>query len=177
MIAGTLREKDLSARWKTASGEQLAQEVFSRLLARKPLSYLPLGEHDGRADLRGIVAPAHEQLRVFEQKGWVVQELGGLLKFEGARFTNVDMSGGRLESLRFFHTEITNCQLPLRWRAVPGLADVGRRRNRDDVRWSRSTDGGTWGLARRKRQRLPPGELLECQPVFYRLSSRDLCGV
>ena len=105
-----MTEKDLAARWRTPEGERLAQDVFGRLLAGKPLTDLGLGEHDGRIDLRGIVAPAPEHLEAFEKQGWVVRELGGLLKFERAKFVNLDFSGGRLESFRFFNTTITNCR-------------------------------------------------------------------
>jgi hypothetical protein len=61
-------------------------------------------------DLRGIVAPPADRLRTLDHKGWVVQELGGLLEFRRAQLTNLDMSSGQLNSLRFFHTTITNCR-------------------------------------------------------------------
>jgi uncharacterized protein YjbI with pentapeptide repeats len=74
------------------------------------LDDLRLTEHGGRVDLRGIAAPAPERLKTFEKKGWVVAELGGLLKFEGVKLTDLDFSGGRLESVRFFNSTVNNCR-------------------------------------------------------------------
>jgi uncharacterized protein YjbI with pentapeptide repeats len=99
-----------TSRWRTPEGERLALEVFGKLLAGKPLDDLRLPHHQGRVDLRGIVAPPADRLRTLDHKGWAVQELGGLLEFRRAQLTNLDMSSGQLNSLRFFHTTITNCR-------------------------------------------------------------------
>ncbi len=110
-MAETMTKKDLVGRWKTSEGERLMQEVLGRLLAHESLSDMGLGEIDGRVDLRGIAAPAPVPLDTHEKKkGWLVQELGGLVKFEGAALTNLDFSGGRLEGLRFYNTTIANCR-------------------------------------------------------------------
>ena len=110
LMAGKMPEEDLAARWRTQEGEPLAREVFRRLVAGVSLTDLGLGEHERRIDLRGIAAPAAERLDAFEKKGWVVQKLGGLLKFERTKFVNLDFSGARLESFRFFNATISNCR-------------------------------------------------------------------
>jgi uncharacterized protein YjbI with pentapeptide repeats len=110
LMTEAMTEKDLVVRWRTKEGEGLAKEVLGRLLAGKSLDDLQLGEHDGRVDLRGIAAPASERLGAFERKGWVVQELGRPLKFERVQLVNLDFSGGRLESFRFFNTTISHCR-------------------------------------------------------------------
>jgi len=99
-----------TSRWRTPEGERLAVEVFRKLLAGEPLDDLPLSHHQGRVDLRGIVAPPPDRLRAHDHKGWLVQELGGLVAFQRVQLTNLDMGGGRLNDLRFFHTTITNCR-------------------------------------------------------------------
>ncbi len=109
-MAETMTEKDLVARWRTAAGELLTKEVFGRLVSGKSLSDLRLGEHEGRVDLRGISAPSPVQHDAREEKGWVVQEVGGLVKFQRAQLVDLDFSGGRLESFRFFNTTIANCR-------------------------------------------------------------------
>jgi uncharacterized protein YjbI with pentapeptide repeats len=101
---------ELHARWRTPDGGRLAREVWSRLLSGKPLGGLGLGEHEGRVDLRGITGPTPERLEASETQGWVVQELGGLLKFDGVSLADLDMSGGRLDSFRFFRSRIANCR-------------------------------------------------------------------
>lgn len=93
-----MTETDLAARWTTPDGERLALEVFGRLLSRKRLDDLRLGAYDGRVDLRGISAPPPERLTGFAQKGWVVSELVGLLKFTGVRLTDLDFTGSRFSS-------------------------------------------------------------------------------
>jgi hypothetical protein len=105
-MAETMAEKHLVARWQTPEGERLTKDVFGRLVAGQSLSDLGLGEHEGRIDLRGILAPAPVQLSAQEKKGWVLQEVGGLVKFERVKLVNLDLSGGRLDSLRLFNTTI-----------------------------------------------------------------------
>lgn len=100
----------LVSRWRTPQGEELAFEVFRRLQAAKPLDGLGLGRHEGRADLRGIVAPPPRRLASVKQSGWNVHRLGELLTFERVQLHHLDMSGGHLGSLRFFHCAITDCR-------------------------------------------------------------------
>jgi uncharacterized protein YjbI with pentapeptide repeats len=105
-----MTQNDLASRWKTTEGKLLATEVFSRLSAHKSLSDLKLEQFNGRLDLRGISTPAPVGLGPRETKGWVVEELVGLVKLERAQLVGLDFSGGRLESLRFFNTTIQNCR-------------------------------------------------------------------
>jgi hypothetical protein len=83
---------DLTSQWGTQDGKERAEEIFGRLLAGSRLDDLRLGEHDGRVDLRGIGAPSPERLKTLEKNGWVVAELGGLLKFESVKLADLDFS-------------------------------------------------------------------------------------
>jgi uncharacterized protein YjbI with pentapeptide repeats len=109
-MAKTVGRGDLASRWTTSDGEKLAQEIFGRLRRGDGLDDLHLGVHDGRVDLRGIRAPSPERLKSYETGGLVVAELGGLLEFQSARLADLDFSGGRLESFRFFNSAIDNCR-------------------------------------------------------------------
>lgn len=108
-----MTNKGLASRWKTSVGEQRAEEIFARLLSGSRLDDLKLSEHDGRLDLRGIAAPLPERIKTFEKKGWVVAQLGGLLTFEGAKLADLDFSGARLESFRFFNSIVNNCRFDM----------------------------------------------------------------
>jgi hypothetical protein len=102
--------RDLASQWRTQDGKERAEEIFGRLLAGSRLDDLRLGEHDGRVDLRGIGAPPPERLKTLEKNGWVIAQLGGLLKFESVKLADLDFSGGLLEGFRFFNTTINNCR-------------------------------------------------------------------
>lgn len=105
-----MTKKDLASRWETPDGEQRAEEIFARLLSGSRLDDLKLSEYNGRLDLRGITAPLPERLKTFEKRGWVVAQLSGLLTFEGVKLTDLDFSGARLESFRFFNSMVNNCR-------------------------------------------------------------------
>jgi uncharacterized protein YjbI with pentapeptide repeats len=109
-MAKTMAERELVARWRTPEGEALTKEVFGRLVAHESLVDLKLGEHDGRIDLRGIAAPAPAQLGAHERKGWLVQEVADLVKFEQAQLVDLDFTGGSLQSFRFLNAGISNCR-------------------------------------------------------------------
>jgi uncharacterized protein YjbI with pentapeptide repeats len=72
---------------------------------------LGLGEVDGRTDLRGLPAPIPKRRRRFEAAGWFAEELGGLVVLRGIRLEALDLSGGQLQSLRFFASQIADCRL------------------------------------------------------------------
>lgn len=109
-VVTKMTDRELVTRWKSGDGEQLVQEVFGRLLSGKPLADLRLGEYEDRIDLRGLPLPRPEALNTFQKAGWVVQELGGLLKFEGVRLENLDLSQSQLEGCRFIRSAISNCR-------------------------------------------------------------------
>ncbi len=101
---------EVASRWSAPDGKERAEGIFRRLLAGDRLDDLRLGEHDGRVDLRGIRTPPPERLETLVKHGWVVAELGGLLKFESVKLADLDFSWGLLESLRFFNTTVNNCR-------------------------------------------------------------------
>jgi uncharacterized protein YjbI with pentapeptide repeats len=102
-------ERSLIDRWRTAQGQELAQDVLARLIAGRDLGDLELGEHQSRIDLRGLPAPIPRRLKRYELKGWFVEELGDLVTLRGARLQRLDLSGGQLQSFRFFHCTIEDC--------------------------------------------------------------------
>jgi uncharacterized protein YjbI with pentapeptide repeats len=105
-----MADETLAARWRTGEGDQLALEVFDRLLAGKPLADLGLGQYDGRVDLRGIPAPAPHRLENYNDHRWAAERIGGLLTFRGVKLTGLDLSWGRLESFRIVESTIANCR-------------------------------------------------------------------
>lgn len=99
---------EITSRWRTPTGARLAQEVFDRLQTRRQLDDLGLGHHESLIDLRGIFVPAPERSNTLQYQGLTVQTLGGLIQFQSVELVNLDMSGGQLESLRFFNSKLTN---------------------------------------------------------------------
>jgi uncharacterized protein YjbI with pentapeptide repeats len=98
-------------RWRTPAGQVLAEEVVARLVAGRGLDGLGLGWYQGRVDLRGLPVPIPARLRRFESQGWFVEVLGDLITFRGALLRGLDLSGGQLQSLRFFGSQIDDCRL------------------------------------------------------------------
>jgi uncharacterized protein YjbI with pentapeptide repeats len=98
-------------RWETQDGRLLAEEVLARLVAGRPLDGLGLDEVGGRVDLRGLPAPTPRRLARFEAAGWFVEELGNLIKFQGAALRRLDLSGAFVDSFRFYGCVIEDCVL------------------------------------------------------------------
>lgn len=98
------------ARWKTADGLRLAEEVFHRLATNKPLHDLKLGEHNKRVDVRGICAPEVSKAKMPPFRNWSLQKLSGQVTFKNVHFEDMDFSGAQLAHLRFFNSRITNCR-------------------------------------------------------------------
>jgi uncharacterized protein YjbI with pentapeptide repeats len=97
-------------RWSAPGGADLRDEVVRRLLRGKALDDLHLGEHEGRVDLRGLQMPSPELLGTQQWKGWGVQELGGLVQLREVTLSDLDLSWGQLDHLRFFTSRIANCR-------------------------------------------------------------------
>lgn len=101
---------DARDRWNTAEGHQLTQEVWRRLVAGESLRSLPLGENEGRLDLRGIQAPV-----VFKNEGrffrnWALHEVRGRLEFRNVQFEDLDFTGSALKHAQFFNSRIKGCR-------------------------------------------------------------------
>src|SRR4051794_33880804 len=80
-------------RWRSATGRQLAQAVFSRLAADQDLSDLGLPRLGERIDLRGLVVPDSPST-----------------KLTGVPVRNLDLSGCRLPYLRLIDCDVENCR-------------------------------------------------------------------
>jgi hypothetical protein len=101
-----MTDRKLTARWQADEGRVLAEEVVARLLVGRPLRDLPLGEVDGRFDLRGLPMPQPRRLRRYELDGWFIEELSDRLLFKGVRLAGLDLSGAMLDSSRFWDCSI-----------------------------------------------------------------------
>lgn len=102
--------RSLIVRWTTPKGEQLAREVLVRLTKGKPIAGLPLDQHEGRVDLRGLPAPLPTRKRPHVTPRWFIHELGDFVEIKRGRLENLDLSGSRLDGWRFFESEIVNCR-------------------------------------------------------------------
>jgi len=105
----------LGRRWREGSGPALAARVIDRLVTGAPLSDLPLDRHDGLVDLRGLATPGPEVLGEATVAGDAavtgLRWLGGLIELRGATLLDLDLTGARLEHLRFFDTVLRDCRL------------------------------------------------------------------
>lgn len=102
--------KPVVERWRTEQGAALAEEALARLMTGRGLGALGLGEHEGRIDLRGLLAPLPRRLQRFETQGWFVERLGDLITLQRVRLEKVDLSGAQLQSFRFHDSLITDCR-------------------------------------------------------------------
>lgn len=104
--------KALRERWASESGRELARQVIECLLRGRSLEGLAVGVHEGRVDLRGLPASDSHMVDYFmTERGWFVEQLGGLVEFRGRRLEGLDLSGARLEHVRFFDSELVDCRI------------------------------------------------------------------
>jgi uncharacterized protein YjbI with pentapeptide repeats len=106
----TNHRKALTDRWKTDAGRALADEAMARLAAGRPLEDLPIGEHDGRLDLRFLPAPVLRRWQRFEAEGWFVEVLGDLVTLRDARVERIDFSGAQMSAFRIHDCRIADCR-------------------------------------------------------------------
>ena len=99
-----------SQRWTTREGQELGQAVLARLVQGLPLDDLPLGRHEGRIDLRGLVVSPPQQLRQINRQSLSAIELDRVVVLRAVVLQDLDLSGAHLESLRFFHCKISSCR-------------------------------------------------------------------
>lgn len=100
----------LRTRWTTDAGEALADGVFARLIAGRPLDDLALARHEGLVDLRYLPGPIPARLRRFEAAGWFVEELGNTVTLRKARLAGLDLSNANLRSFRFHDSILEECR-------------------------------------------------------------------
>jgi uncharacterized protein YjbI with pentapeptide repeats len=110
-------DRSLSSRWEGDDGTALAAQVLTRLVAGEPLDDLGLDRHEDRWDLRGLAVPDPEIVataEVVDASSGDVPPLGvalasGFLTFRGVGLADLDLSGARLQHLRFFDVTLSNC--------------------------------------------------------------------
>lgn len=84
-------------------------EAWKRLSEGKPLADMGLGQINGRLDLTHLLAPEPVIRKTTRTKLADVSELAGITVFKNVRWKSLDFSGSRLNSLRFFDSEISDC--------------------------------------------------------------------
>src|SRR5687767_10157533 len=90
--------------------QPLSNEVWRRMMRGESLAGLGLGLHDGRLDLRGLIAPTPMIVREFATPFAQVREFGNVLELQNVRCVSFDFSGSRLDSLRIFHSTFDHCR-------------------------------------------------------------------
>jgi uncharacterized protein YjbI with pentapeptide repeats len=106
-----MTSKTLLDRWKSPEGRALAAEAIQCLTDSRQGTPEGFGTHEGRRDLRGLVAVSPEA-RGRVSAGQVAAEVAdGLVEVRGARWEALDLSHARLPSLRFFGSQIQGCRI------------------------------------------------------------------
>lgn len=104
-----MTQSELKSRWKSLDPRVIAEVL--RFLRGKT-SVLPgeIGEHDGRADLRGFHLEPPRAIGSVVTGGHWAELLSGLESIRDAHWEKLDLSYSRLRSLRFTDTVIANCR-------------------------------------------------------------------
>lgn len=100
--------KVLKARWSTVEGRTLVLEA-SRWLAGLTSRPSQVGEHDGRADLRGLPFPDPHRLGAVQGGRASFTVIGGFPKFLDARWHSIDLSGSIIRNARFVRAKLDDC--------------------------------------------------------------------
>lgn len=100
----------LKDRWQSTEGKELSHEVWKRLIAKQRLPGLPIEEHDGRIDLRGISVPEVTTESFPDFRSWQIQSTKGRIEFRNVHFENIDFSHSQLTNLQFFNSVIDGCR-------------------------------------------------------------------
>lgn len=93
--------------------KSLDVEIFDRLLGGKSLDGLSIPTREGRVDLRGLVLPSSSVVRHWKTRIANISEINASAEFRGVKWQGLDFSECRLESLRFFDSEIHNCRFDM----------------------------------------------------------------
>jgi uncharacterized protein YjbI with pentapeptide repeats len=89
--------------------DSLNAEVWERLRQSKPLEGISLATKDGRADLCGLSLPDPSVLQRWQTPTANMSQILPAGEFRGIRWQNLDFSGSKLNSLRFYESEVSNC--------------------------------------------------------------------
>ena len=90
-------------------GRSLNIEVWDRLLQGGPLEGLSLPTKDGRIDLGGLSLPEPAVLRRWQKPFANVTQIEPIAVLRRIKWENLDFSGSKLNSLRFYESEVSNC--------------------------------------------------------------------
>lgn len=99
----------LRDRWLTPEGTALAVAICQRLGTGEPLSPLGLGRVDHRVDLRGLIISTAVATPHGVSGSLLVETLHGAAWFRDVNLVGLDLSGARLEHLRFTNVTIDDC--------------------------------------------------------------------
>lgn len=101
----------LRQRWTTPRGRQL-QGLVGGWLASGGRGEPPKGveRHEGRWDIRGFPMPDSDVLGNVSVGGSALEEISGLSRFTGVKWSSLDLSDARLPNLRIFASSVSNCR-------------------------------------------------------------------
>ena len=105
-----MTSKALLERWKSPEGGLLAEEAIRYLTGQRRGLPDGIGTHEGRQDLRGLVAASPKVLGRVSAGNFSAEVAGGLVELRGVRWQALDLSHARLPSLRFFGSQILDCR-------------------------------------------------------------------
>ena len=108
--ARRMTSKRLRERWTSPEGRLLAEQAIQHLTGQR--RELPEGieTHEGRQDLRGLVAATPEVHGRVSAGNASAHVAGGVVELHGVRWEALDLSHARLPSLRFFGSQILDCR-------------------------------------------------------------------
>jgi uncharacterized protein YjbI with pentapeptide repeats len=91
-------------------GDAIKLDAWERLRSGGSLGDLQLKLKDGRLDLSGLELTPPAEVRQYKLERAQVVEFERGLMIRGAKWRDLDFTGGRLEGLRLFECEIANCR-------------------------------------------------------------------
>lgn len=84
-------------------------EALIRLASGRSIEGLGLGERNGRVNLNGLTVPQPTAIKPLLLAFADVVSVQGLIEIRGRVLRSMDFTGGRLDSLRFFDSSMSDC--------------------------------------------------------------------
>jgi uncharacterized protein YjbI with pentapeptide repeats len=94
----------------TMINDSLQSEAWRRLLGGESLDDMPLPRIDGRIDLGSLALPEPKVVQQWQTPLANVARIEPGGTFRQARWRDFDFSGSKLNSLRFYESELVNCR-------------------------------------------------------------------
>jgi uncharacterized protein YjbI with pentapeptide repeats len=91
-------------------GESTRKEAWQRLLGGQSLAELSLPRKNGRLDLSGLILPEPKVLEKWQMPLADVSRIEPNRLFRQVKWRDLEFSESKLNSLRFYESEITNCR-------------------------------------------------------------------